>query len=143
MPNRGTEGVPKYLYVTVEPKEGKKAERVNIRVPFSLFRAGIKFASLIPEEAQEKVSSAMQGGLEVGIAEGLDKKLNIAPPLPIEHVLTVLPPLKPLSEIKSSLKKLIKKAYSIQPKEILVVFDQNQTECIERESELGYPNTGN
>ena len=76
-----------------------------------------------------QVSSAMQGGMEIGLAEGLDKKLKIAPPLPIEQVLTIMPPLKPLKKIKSSLKKLIKKAYVIQSPEILALFDEKQTEC--------------
>ncbi|MBU0483337.1 MAG: hypothetical protein KKB30_02330 [Proteobacteria bacterium] len=68
-------------------------------------------------------------GSETGLAEGLDKKLNIAPPLPIEQVLTILPVLKPLAEIKSSLKRLIKKAYAVQPPEILAIFDQKDSGC--------------
>ncbi|MCB2180880.1 MAG: hypothetical protein KQH63_02505 [Desulfobulbaceae bacterium] len=76
-----------------------------------------------------QVSGSMQGGLEIGLAEGLDKKLTITPPLPIEQILTIMPALKPLAEIKSSLKRLIKKAYLIQPPEILALFDRKDTEC--------------
>ncbi|MBC8317484.1 MAG: hypothetical protein H8E41_06225 [Desulfobulbaceae bacterium] len=71
-----------------------------------------------------QLSSSMQGGIEVGLADGLDQKLYIPPPLPIEQVLTILPPLKPLSMIKGPLKKLIKKAYSLQPPEMMVYFDK-------------------
>ena len=71
----------------------------------------------------------MQGGLEIGLADGLDRKLNIKAPLPIEQVLTIMPPLKPLAEIKSSLKDLIKRAYEIQLSEILAIVDENFTPC--------------
>jgi len=74
-----------------------------------------------------QTSSSMQGGLEVGMATGLDQKLYIPPPLPIEQVLTILPPLKPLSLIKAPLKKLIKTAYALQPSEMLEYFDKKNT----------------
>jgi len=76
-----------------------------------------------------KVSGSMQGGLEVGLADGLDKKLSITPPMQIEQTLTILPPLQPLADIKSSLKRLIKKAYAIQPPEILDLFNKKETGC--------------
>lgn len=76
-----------------------------------------------------QLTGSMRGGLEVGIAEGLDKKLSIEPPQPIEQTLTILPPLKPLSEIKSPFKKLIKRAYTIQPPEILSIFENKNTPC--------------
>ena len=53
----------KYLRVVVEPKAGaleRKHGRVNVRVPFTLIRAGIKLATLIPPEAADKVNSAMK-----------------------------------------------------------------------------------
>ena len=76
-----------------------------------------------------QVNGPMHGGLEVDWSEGLDKKLHISLPLPIEQVLTILPDLKPLAEIKSPLKQLIKKAYAIQPPEILALFDQKDSGC--------------
>ena len=54
---------PKYLRVTVLPDEGtdpNHADRVNVRVPMSLIRAGIKLTSLIPNEAMDKVNEAMR-----------------------------------------------------------------------------------
>jgi hypothetical protein len=54
---------PRYLRVTVMPdpehENSNKVDRVNIRVPVSLIRAGIKLTSLIPPEARGKVTEAM------------------------------------------------------------------------------------
>ena len=51
----------KYLRVVVEPGEkSEKAERVNIRVPIKLIRAGIKLASLLPNDVQGKVDDALK-----------------------------------------------------------------------------------
>jgi hypothetical protein len=54
--------LPKYLRVVVNAsgKEGGKGEQVNIRVPMSLLRAGIKLKSLIPEQAGDKINSALK-----------------------------------------------------------------------------------
>lgn len=51
----------KYLRVVVEPGPGsEKDERVNIRVPIKLIRAGIKLASLLPNDVQSKVDGALK-----------------------------------------------------------------------------------
>jgi hypothetical protein len=53
----------KYLRVTVLPNPESEMsgnyDRVNIRVPMSLIRAGIKLTSLIPSEARDKVNLAL------------------------------------------------------------------------------------
>jgi hypothetical protein len=62
---------PKYLRVTVTPGEGDASAkgnlfqngnvgRVNVRIPMSLIRAGIKVKSLVPAEAMDKVSQALR-----------------------------------------------------------------------------------
>lgn len=55
---------PKYLRVTVIPgtenEPGGNGDRVNVRVPMSLIRAGIKLTSLIPPEAMDKVNNALR-----------------------------------------------------------------------------------
>jgi hypothetical protein len=65
---------PKYLRVVVEPTNGSKlesgAERVNIRVPVALIRAGMKLTSLIPTSAVEKANEALK---EKGIEMDLNK----------------------------------------------------------------------
>jgi len=61
----------KYLRVTVTPPEcGTDGEgnlfqhgnvgRVNVRIPMSLIRAGIKLTSLIPSDALDKANSALK-----------------------------------------------------------------------------------
>ncbi|UCH21895.1 MAG: hypothetical protein JSU83_01105 [Deltaproteobacteria bacterium] len=48
--------IPKYLFVKVDSTNGDK---VNIRVPLKIIRAGIKLKSLIPQEAQEKIDEKL------------------------------------------------------------------------------------
>ena len=54
----------KYLRVVVEPggegRDGNKGERVNVRVPMTLIRAGIKLTSLIPSRAVEKMNELIR-----------------------------------------------------------------------------------
>ena len=63
---------PRYLYVKVEPKEGyvPRADKwgnahhdpgkVNVRIPVSLVRAGMKMTSLIPPQAADDVNRALK-----------------------------------------------------------------------------------
>ena len=66
----GTTGKPKpkYLRVSVQPGSGHEhdddVERVNVRVPVSLIRSGMKLSSLLPPEAKDKVTGALH---ETGI----------------------------------------------------------------------------
>ena len=61
----------KYLRVLVEPApDSKNSDRVNIRVPMNLIRAGLKWAAFIPKHAQEKVNEALK---EKGIDVDFDK----------------------------------------------------------------------
>lgn len=80
------------------------------------------------------IAGDMQGGMEIGLAEGLASKLRIKPPLPVEQVLVLLPPLKSLAAIKSKLKKLIGQAYKIQPPWILELFSRGSSPCERREA---------
>jgi hypothetical protein len=54
----------KYLRVTVRPSgEGRaesEVERVNIRVPMALIRAGVRLTSLVPAEVADKVDAALK-----------------------------------------------------------------------------------
>jgi len=70
--------LPRYIHIIVEPKPGISrcdGERhhhgkVNIRVPLSLIRAGIKFATLMPSETAEHVDKAFK---EKGFAFDIKK----------------------------------------------------------------------
>ncbi len=65
---------PKHLCVRVDEPSG---EKVNIRIPIRMLKAGMKLGSLLPESAKEKVASAMRGkGIDFDIrnanAENID-----------------------------------------------------------------------
>jgi len=53
---------PKYLRVQVDGcgNGHGKHEKVNVRVPLQLLRAGVKFASLLPSDAKSKVDEAFK-----------------------------------------------------------------------------------
>jgi hypothetical protein len=60
----GVKGKAKYLRVLVTPGEKHTdpghTDRVNVRVPMSLIRAGIKLTALIPPEALDKANNALK-----------------------------------------------------------------------------------
>jgi len=54
----------RYLYVKVEPKPGVEAmnpDRVLIRVPVALIRAGVKLKNLIPPQAADEIDKNLKG----------------------------------------------------------------------------------
>ena len=60
----------KYFRVIVEPEKGDgKKERVNIKIPIAIIRAGAKMTSLLPEDAREKINGAFR---EKGLGMTLD-----------------------------------------------------------------------
>ena len=77
----------KYLRVTVVPNPEKErsgnCDRVNIRVPMSLIRAGIKLSSLIPSEARDKVDLALH-------EKGIDFDMRHMKPEEIEELIGAL-----------------------------------------------------
>ncbi len=72
----------KYLRVQVEADKGEaEPTKVNIRVPVKLLRAGVKLASLIPQDAREHVNDALrQKGMSFDIGqlkpENLDELID-------------------------------------------------------------------
>jgi hypothetical protein len=89
MTKTGTAGKvkPKYLRVTVLPdpehEHSKNVDRVNVRVPMSLIRAGIKLTSLIPVEARDKVNGALR-------EKGIDFDVRNIKPEDIEELIGAL-----------------------------------------------------
>ncbi len=59
-------------------------------------------------------SGSMEGDIVPQTGAGLDRKMKIEPPPPVDQILPTLPPLVPLSKIKSSLKKIVDQAYAGQ-----------------------------
>ncbi len=77
----------KYLRVTVLPtpdaEQSGDVDRVNVRVPMSLIRAGIKLTSLIPPEARDKVNGALR-------EKGIDFDMRNLKPEDIEELIEAL-----------------------------------------------------
>jgi len=86
----------KYLRVVVEPKE-KGGDRVNIRVPLNLIRAGLKWAAFMPKEAQERVD-------EVLTEKGLDLNFKNMSKEDIEELIRTLDDLEIDIEGKETVK---------------------------------------
>jgi hypothetical protein len=78
---------PKYLRVTIVPdpehEHSKDVDRVNVRVPLSLIRSGIKLTSLIPTEARDKVDGALK-------EKGIDFNTRNMKPEDIEDIIESL-----------------------------------------------------
>jgi hypothetical protein len=61
---------PKYLRVLVEGNVEGKPNKVNVRVPIELIRAGMRLAALIPAVAYEPVNRALkENGVDVDISK--------------------------------------------------------------------------
>lgn len=76
-------GARKYLRIQVEPDQGTDGDRVNVRVPMKLIRAGLKLAAFLPREAQSQVNSALQ-------EKGMDMDLSRLTPEDLEELVTNL-----------------------------------------------------
>ncbi|MFA5706882.1 MAG: hypothetical protein WDA41_11045 [Candidatus Neomarinimicrobiota bacterium] len=48
-----------YLYVDINPKTDANTEKVHVKVPLALVRAGVNIASMLPADVQDKVNSAI------------------------------------------------------------------------------------
>ena len=74
----------KYLRVVVEPAPGSAGtEKVNIRVPLKLIRAGLKLAAFIPKDAQVKVNEALH-------EKGIDTDFSKIKPEDLEDLIAQL-----------------------------------------------------
>ena len=77
---------PKYLRVTVTPRDGidpEHIDRVNIRVPMTLVRAGIKMTALIPPDALNRTNDALR-------EKGINFDVRNIKPEDLEELITAL-----------------------------------------------------
>ena len=70
--DHGTPPPPKYLRVVVEPGSQPGAEesgeRVNVRVPMALIRAGMRLPAMIPGGVADKVNEALrENGIDLDV----------------------------------------------------------------------------
>jgi hypothetical protein len=74
-----TKPAPKFIRVMIDAKEGRhdKPVHINVRVPVALLRAGVRFGSLIPIQAQERMNSEFRkNGLDFDITQIKPENIN-------------------------------------------------------------------
>lgn len=76
-------GVPRFLCVIVEPKSSEKGERVNIRVPLKIIKAGMKLQAFLPDSVKEKTQKALND-------KGVNFDLNHLKPENIDEFLLAM-----------------------------------------------------
>lgn len=82
--DQGFKKEAKYLRVLVEPGPGNESgDKVNIRVPMKLIRAGLKWAAFIPKNVQGEVDEALH-------KHGIDMDLSNIKPEDLEELVTNL-----------------------------------------------------
>ncbi len=77
----------KFLYVQVEPKEGKGSDRVSVKVPLALLQTGLNIFGLIPKDAQDKINSSMK-------QNGMSFDLSTVNPENIKELMVILEEMK-------------------------------------------------
>ncbi len=74
-----TKPLPKFIRVMVDSKDGRdgKPVHINMRVPITLLRAGVRLASLIPPKAQEKVNEELRkNGMDFDVSQIKPENIN-------------------------------------------------------------------
>ena len=74
-----TKPLPKFIRVMVDSKDRKdgKPVHINVRVPIMLLRAGVRLASLIPPQAQEKVNQELRkNGMDFDVSQIKPENIN-------------------------------------------------------------------
>jgi hypothetical protein len=61
---------PRYLRVLVEGHDDAHGGKVNVRVPFTLIRAGVRLAALLPTAAYGPVNRALkENGVDIDVSK--------------------------------------------------------------------------
>ncbi|MCP4704194.1 MAG: DUF2089 domain-containing protein [candidate division Zixibacteria bacterium] len=74
---------PKFLRIMVDSKKNGKDEKVNIRIPMMLLRAGVKLTSIVPGKARDKINDKLS-------AEGIDIDVNNLDSKSLDEIVTGL-----------------------------------------------------
>ena len=73
---------PRFFKVSVNPPDGEDGEKVNVRIPLALIKAGVNFASLtsmIPKDARGDIEGALgEQGIDLSQIkpENVDELIN-------------------------------------------------------------------
>ena len=71
-------GGEKYLYVIVQPKAGKESEKVSVKIPLAILKAGINIAALMPKDTQESIDSSLkEKGVEFNLSDIDPKNIEV------------------------------------------------------------------
>lgn len=74
-PDNLSSALPKFIYVKVNAKD--KGDNVNVKVPISLIRAGLKLTSLIPSQAADQINEKMAAhGMSIDLTNLKPDDLN-------------------------------------------------------------------
>jgi hypothetical protein len=96
--------MPKYLRVVIEPgpdsNNSNDVERVNVRVPMGLIKAGMKLTSLIPSNASDKMNEAMK-------EKGIDFDLKNFKPEDVDELIAALSELEVNVEGKEKIRVFV------------------------------------
>lgn len=76
-------GTRRYLRIQVEPDQAVGGDRVNVRVPMKLIRAGLKLAAFLPREYRSQVDNALK-------EKGMDLDLSKIAPEDLEALVANL-----------------------------------------------------
>ena len=69
-PGSPSHPAPKYLRVVVEGGEDSHGGRVNVRVPMSLLRAGVRLAALLPPGVHDQINRALhEKGVDLDVSK--------------------------------------------------------------------------
>jgi hypothetical protein len=107
-------------------KEMRELEK-NLQEEIKIFHKNNDLGSMIGflrNLDNHSIHGGMEGGMETGIAESLQKKLLIQPPVFESRQEAILQPLPPLASIKSRLKDMINKAYRLHGGSFRIFFAQ-------------------
>lgn len=72
-----------YLFVDINPKSDSSSEKVHVKVPLALVRAGVNIASMLPADVQDTVNNAMD-------EKGMKFDLSSIKPENIEELIQAL-----------------------------------------------------
>jgi len=72
-----------YLFVDIHPTTDENKEKVHVKVPLALVRAGVNIASMLPTDVQDKVNDAMD-------EKGMKFDLSSIKPENIEELIQAL-----------------------------------------------------
>ncbi len=70
-------------------------------------------------ESAGQMGSSMEGSMNTGFDDAMEKKMRIVPPRPVDQKIHAIPPLVPAEQIKDDLKQLASDAFEFHPTDFM------------------------